>query len=173
MAEEQERMADERPIAFNPTGRYNLGFVDWRNELERIMEEDTYEQHVRPTHQMDLDRRLNPQDYPSDEEEQAPQQQTDQIVVGPLDKKHLKLLTVMKMGKSSKSCAVCLLPFACDELILRLPCSHIFHRDCLQPWLAKQGRCPNCRLDLNSHFAALSAPQPPAPSKPISQNPYL
>ena len=149
--------------------------MDWRNELERIMEEDSYEQHVAKVDQMALDRRLNPQDYPSDDEPDQPQE-TGQKPVGPLDKKLVKMIVLMKMGKSSKPCAICLQLFACDEIIMRLPCNHIFHKPCLEAWLAKQGSCPNCRLDLKSHFDAqnrTAAPQLSAHQKPPGRNPYL
>lgn len=32
-----------------------------------------------------------------------------------------------------------------DEPVLELPCQHIFHRDCLVPWLERHRTCPICR----------------------------
>ena len=29
---------DNRPIKFNPKGKYNLDFIDWNNEWERVAE---------------------------------------------------------------------------------------------------------------------------------------
>ncbi|KDN46145.1 hypothetical protein K437DRAFT_212228, partial [Tilletiaria anomala UBC 951] len=34
-----------------------------------------------------------------------------------------------------------------DELIA-MPCAHIFHEDCLVPWLKMHGTCPVCRVSL-------------------------
>jgi hypothetical protein len=28
----------DRPVKFNPKGKYNLNFIDWQNEYETIME---------------------------------------------------------------------------------------------------------------------------------------
>ena len=29
---------DRRPIKYNPSGKYNLDFIDWNNEWERVGE---------------------------------------------------------------------------------------------------------------------------------------
>ena len=47
----------DRPIKFNPTGQYNLNFVDWTNEFERIIEDDELEYYI------EIDRQNNPQAY--------------------------------------------------------------------------------------------------------------
>jgi hypothetical protein len=31
-------MSQDRPIKLNPTGKYNLDFIDYQNEYERIIE---------------------------------------------------------------------------------------------------------------------------------------
>lgn len=28
---------DKRPVKLNPTGKYNLNFIDWQNEYEAIL----------------------------------------------------------------------------------------------------------------------------------------
>lgn len=30
----------DRPVKFNPTGKYNLNFIDWQNEYEAIIDAD-------------------------------------------------------------------------------------------------------------------------------------
>lgn len=46
-------------------------------------------------------------------------------------------------------CAVCLSEFAdSDELRVLPACCHVFHPDCIDPWLAGAITCPLCRADL-------------------------
>ncbi|OEL16651.1 E3 ubiquitin-protein ligase [Dichanthelium oligosanthes] len=46
-------------------------------------------------------------------------------------------------------CAVCLAAFEDDDELRVLPaCCHVFHPDCIDPWLAGAVTCPLCRADL-------------------------
>jgi len=46
------------------------------------------------------------------------------------------------------TCPVCEENLVLTESILRLPCSHVFHENCLLPWLTCHNTCPICRLEL-------------------------
>lgn len=39
-------------------------------------------------------------------------------------------------------CAVCKEDFVAGDLAMRLPCEHVYHEDCLVPWLKTNGSCP-------------------------------
>ncbi|KAI8890750.1 hypothetical protein K501DRAFT_168163, partial [Backusella circina FSU 941] len=39
-------------------------------------------------------------------------------------------------------CAVCKDLFEPEERVTELPCDHIFHDDCIKPWLKLNGTCP-------------------------------
>ncbi|XP_040997828.1 RING-H2 finger protein ATL11-like [Juglans microcarpa x Juglans regia] len=55
----------------------------------------------------------------------------------------------LKMGKGSLECAVCLNEFEDEEILRLLPkCSHAFHADCIDAWLASHSTCPVCRTNL-------------------------
>lgn len=48
-----------------------------------------------------------------------------------------------------KECTICLTPFAEAGYgeITTLPCLHVFHKECVDPWLAQSRNCPVCRDD--------------------------
>ncbi|KAF9920876.1 hypothetical protein FBU30_009184 [Linnemannia zychae] len=45
-------------------------------------------------------------------------------------------------------CSVCKEEFTKSDTLLQLPCKHIFHEDCIKPWLKVSGTCPTCRYSL-------------------------
>lgn len=69
--------------------------------------------------------------------------------------------TAAKSQAGPTTCAVCLADFERGENLAQLPCSplHVFHSDCLLPWLRVQKRCPLCTLDID---------EPPTPSASTS-----
>ncbi|KVI06784.1 RING-H2 finger protein ATL11-like [Cynara cardunculus var. scolymus] len=55
----------------------------------------------------------------------------------------------IKIGHTALECAVCLNGFQDHETLRLLPkCSHLFHSDCIDTWLASHITCPVCRADL-------------------------
>lgn len=47
------------------------------------------------------------------------------------------------------SCSICLEEFKSGDNIKKLNCTHIFHKECLEPWLNDNNRnCPMCRTDI-------------------------
>ncbi|KAG8073775.1 hypothetical protein GUJ93_ZPchr0006g44050 [Zizania palustris] len=55
-------------------------------------------------------------------------------------------------------CAVCLTEFADSDVLRVLPaCCHVFHLDCIDPWLAGAVTCPLCRANLSANPALTSA----------------
>lgn len=45
-------------------------------------------------------------------------------------------------------CAVCLEPFHNNQCLRVLPCSHEYHRDCVDPWLLLRPTCPLCKRSI-------------------------
>ncbi|XP_019244382.1 PREDICTED: RING-H2 finger protein ATL5-like [Nicotiana attenuata] len=42
-------------------------------------------------------------------------------------------------------CSICLADFVQTEYIRMLPCSHVFHHDCIVTWMTRRITCPDCR----------------------------
>lgn len=51
------------------------------------------------------------------------------------------------------TCSVCICCFEEGEDLRRLPCMHIFHQACIDPWMTRNDTCPNCRRSLNPEAA--------------------
>ena len=46
----------------------------------------------------------------------------------------------------AKTCSICLQDFRTNRRVCRLPCGHVFCRDCLYRWFTKEScTCPVCR----------------------------
>lgn len=74
----------------------------------------------------------------------------------PASEKEIKLLKREKIDKINLSkyvnieCSVCRDQYKLDEEIINMPCAHIFHTDCLMPWLNEHNSCPVCRFELKT-----------------------
>ena len=45
----------------------------------------------------------------------------------------------------SGSCTICLDEIGLLQRAVRLDCGHVFHAECLLPWMFRSKTCPNCR----------------------------
>ncbi|KAF8326397.1 uncharacterized protein EI90DRAFT_1950293 [Cantharellus anzutake] len=45
-------------------------------------------------------------------------------------------------------CAICKDSFEVQQETISLPCKHIFHDECILPWIRQSGTCPVCRYEL-------------------------
>lgn len=54
------------------------------------------------------------------------------------------------------SCPVCSEELEELEPVRRMPCGHLYHGDCILPWLARAHTCPACRFELKKDGAAVA-----------------
>ncbi len=71
---------------------------------------------------------------------------TDNASINPIDNLQTLIIT---NNIIDDVCSICLEEFKYDEELKKLKCDHIFHKDCLEPWLNNNNKCPICRAIIN------------------------
>ncbi|GMH10170.1 hypothetical protein Nepgr_012011 [Nepenthes gracilis] len=70
----------------------------------------------------------------------------------PASKSAVESLPVVRIVAShivtETHCAVCKESFSLDTEARELPCKHIYHSECILPWLLLRNSCPVCRFEL-------------------------
>lgn len=67
----------------------------------------------------------------------------------PADRERVEELeTVNVLGHEMSLCTICKEEMFLGEEATRMPCSHLFHKQCLQGWLKTANSCPLCSLQL-------------------------
>nr|ACT21194.1 zinc finger protein [Carica papaya] len=71
----------------------------------------------------------------------------------PASKSAIEALPTIKIfqempDSDSSQCAVCKDSFALAEEAKQMPCKHIYHSQCILPWLELHNSCPVCRYEL-------------------------
>eukprot|EP00794_Sanderia_malayensis_P009804 gene9804-10809_t len=76
----------------------------------------------------------------------------------PADKDKVNALPIVQITPEDvderQECAVCKEAYKLDEKALKLPCKHLFHSECVKPWLELHDSCPVCRCSLNGRSAS-------------------
>ncbi|KAH7687454.1 Zinc finger RING/FYVE/PHD-type protein [Dioscorea alata] len=62
------------------------------------------------------------------------------------------LVTEVFNDSEAVRCMICLEEFVAGTEVKRLPCSHVFHGDCIDGWFARRDSCPLCRFTLHEEL---------------------
>ncbi|KAK9689966.1 hypothetical protein RND81_09G094700 [Saponaria officinalis] len=65
-----------------------------------------------------------------------------------LNKDAIKKASEKNEDEDGKNCAVCLEDFRNGEEVMLTTCKHMFHEECIVPWVKSHGKCPVCRSGL-------------------------
>ncbi|XP_038652133.1 E3 ubiquitin-protein ligase RNF130 isoform X4 [Scyliorhinus canicula] len=55
-------------------------------------------------------------------------------------------------------CAVCIEGYKSKDVVRILPCKHVFHKQCVDPWLNEHCTCPICKLNILKALGLLIGP---------------
>ncbi len=69
----------------------------------------------------------------------------------PASEEAIKKLQEVKYNAENaenKCCPVCQDDYKKDETLVKLPCGHDYHKDCVTSWLTKHNSCPLCRTQI-------------------------
>jgi len=50
-----------------------------------------------------------------------------------------------ELSDSKKDCVICLEEFKNGDVVITLPCFHLFHKQCITDWLKRENSCPICK----------------------------
>ncbi|XP_067086686.1 E3 ubiquitin-protein ligase RNF126-like [Osmerus mordax] len=80
----------------------------------------------------------------------------------PADREKIKTLPCIHITEehvgSGLECPVCKEDYSTGETVRQLPCNHLFHNDCIIPWLEQHDTCPVCRMSLSGQNTAMNPP---------------
>jgi len=54
----------------------------------------------------------------------------------------------MTVDSNELLCTVCQEVYKSGDQAMKLPCNHLYHKDCILPWLESHNTCPTCRYEL-------------------------
>lgn len=64
----------------------------------------------------------------------------------------LQVRTIKKGDKETEpdfdNCAVCIEGYKPNDVVRVLPCRHLFHKSCVDPWLLDHRTCPMCKMNI-------------------------
>jgi len=60
----------------------------------------------------------------------------------------LQVVLFSELETDEKNCSICLDEFVSDSQLYTIPCKHLFHKACLEGWVAENYKCPVCRGEI-------------------------
>ena len=140
----KQQFPGEKMIKPSPEGKYDLNFIDWDNEGERIIEAASR------NFQYDEEITISPEELKM--MESVYNQEIDSYTMEqrgvPIDTYHkLPIIKILK-NEGGVVCSICIDEFKKGDSIRKLVCKHKFHDNCLLEWVKLHSECPMCRKSI-------------------------
>ncbi|KAH7529105.1 hypothetical protein FEM48_Zijuj05G0149100 [Ziziphus jujuba var. spinosa] len=91
-------------------------------------------------------------DYHDDDKEDMDESDNEEPEFEPASRVSIEELERVKvegcLNEEGGCCSVCLDDLETGCVATRMPCSHVFHGDCIVEWLQKSKYCPLCRFQM-------------------------
>ncbi|KAF1992556.1 hypothetical protein K402DRAFT_388203 [Aulographum hederae CBS 113979] len=72
----------------------------------------------------------------------------------------VKVNKSMLGDSGSATCGICIDDATIGDEVMKLPCGHWYHEDCIAPWLRQSDSCPVCRKDHNGNVTNHNSSNP-------------
>ncbi|XP_016113688.1 E3 ubiquitin-protein ligase RNF133-like [Sinocyclocheilus grahami] len=70
----------------------------------------------------------------------------------------------LEVESEDVSCVVCTDSFKHNEKVTVLPCRHLYHKKCIEPWLLEHPTCPMCKFHILKYKIDEESDDPPSSS---------
>lgn len=139
--EHETHLSDLVLSASVPSGRHRR--QRRRRRRERALQVRTQEQLLDEQLLFDFDDPLD--DTPLDRKAESG---LPEYILSALPVRRMSVEDTERSHRLDHRCRICLEPYEKDELVLRLPCLHQFHQQCIERWLATSTCCPQDRVEV-------------------------
>lgn len=84
------------------------------------------------------------------ENHRSPMRREAEVAATPAKKAAVEALVRERvlMSDEERECVICLESFGMGMEVIRMPCLHVYHKDCILQWLERTHFCPFCRFKL-------------------------
>lgn len=73
----------------------------------------------------------------------------------------LQVVLFSELETDEKSCSICLDEFVPESQLYTIPCKHLFHKACIEDWVAENYKCPVCRGEIAKYKVDLEEDEEP------------
>ncbi|KAK7138371.1 hypothetical protein R3I94_013859 [Phoxinus phoxinus] len=75
-----------------------------------------------------------------------------------------------EVDSEDTSCVVCTDSFTRNEQVTVLPCRHLYHKKCIEPWLLEHATCPMCKNNIFKSKIDEERDEPSSSSSPSNNS---